>query len=394
MNAIFLVFAAALVWISYRSFRGGIDYLRFFEREIERPTSEFTPIATIFAPCRGNDSGLEGNLRTVVSQDYPDFEVIFVVDNIDDSAVAVINTLLNENVKMVVAPVSTDSGQKVENLRAAVKEADPRSKVFVFVDSDVRPGKTWLKSLVGPLADPAVGAATGYRWFVSSDPSFASELRSSWNASIASALGPRTESNFCWGGSMAICRLTFDDLKIREKWKGTLSDDFTVTRTMKEADRPIVFVPGALTVSEGNCSFMQLLEFTTRQMKITRVYARHLWISSLVGSALFTGVMSAALLIVVFSNSLYMRIASSLTLALVTIFSVGKAWLRTRAVRLVLTGHEAELRRQMIAQLTLWFLTPAVFLYNSIAALFSKRIVWRGIVYELKSPTETVIILD
>ena len=394
MNAIFLVFAAALVWLSYRSFRGGIDYLRFFEREIERPTSEFTPIATIFAPCRGNDSGLERNLRTVVSQDYPDFEVIFVVDNIDDPAVAVINTLLNENVKMVVAPVSTDSGQKVENLRAAVKEADPRSKVFVFVDSDVRPGKTWLKSLVGPLADPAVGAATGYRWFVSSDPSFASELRSSWNASIASALGPRTESNFCWGGSMAICRLTFDDLKIREKWKGTLSDDFTVTRTMKEADRPIVFVPGALTVSEGNCSFMQLLEFTTRQMKITRVYARHLWISSLVGSALFIGVTSAAFLILVFSNSLYMRIASSLTLALVTILSVGKAWLRARAVRLVLTGHETELRRQMIAQLTLWFLTPAVFLYNSIAALFSKRIVWRGIVYELKSPTETVIILD
>jgi hypothetical protein len=31
-------------------------------------------------------------------------------------------------------------------------------------------------------------------------------------------------------------------------------------------------------------------------------------------------------------------------------------------------------------------------LYNALAALFSRRITWRGITYELKSPTETVII--
>ena len=30
--------------------------------------------------------------------------------------------------------------------------------------------------------------------------------------------------------------------------------------------------------------------------------------------------------------------------------------------------------------------------YNAIVAGFSRRIVWRGITYELKSPTEAVII--
>ena len=394
MSLIFLIFAAALVCLSYRSFRGGIDYLRYFERAAESEQPDFTPFVTIFAPCRGHDPGLVENLRAVVSQDYPAFEVIFVVDNVDDPAVAVISNLLNENVKMVVAPVAVDSGQKVENLRAAVLEADPRSKVFAFVDSDVRPRAAWLRTLVGPLADPAVGAATGYRWFISSDPSFASELRSSWNASIASALGPRTASNFCWGGSMAVSRQKFVDLGIRDKWKGTLSDDFTVTRIMQAAKLPIVFVPGALTVSESDCTFNQMLEFTTRQMKITRAYARHLWINSLLGSAIFTGVMLSAFGTLVSTDNLFLRIAAALTLALVTVFSVGKAWLRVRAVSLVLPEYRPALSRQRIAQLTLWLLTPFVFLHNSIAALISRRIVWRGIVYELKSPTETVIISD
>jgi len=44
------------------------------------------------------------------------------------------------------------------------------------------------------------------------------------------------------------------------------------------------------------------------------------------------------------------------------------------------------------AHLLLWPLTAVLFLYNALAAAASRRIVWRGITYELKSPTETEII--
>ena len=33
-----------------------------------------------------------------------------------------------------------------------------------------------------------------------------------------------------------------------------------------------------------------------------------------------------------------------------------------------------------------------LYLYNALAAALSRRITWRGITYELKSPTETVIL--
>lgn len=404
----FYIFAALLIYLSYKSFRGGIDYLNYFKQELARPPSEFTPFATVIAPCKGMDEGLERNLAALIEQDYPAYEVIFVVDDESDSAVPVIDEIVSRkdaesqsvadpssadppqfrlvSSKLVVAPTAVESSQKVENLREAVLHTDERSEVLVFVDSDARPARNWLRSLVAPLSDESIGASSGYRWFLSEKPTFASELRSAWNASIASALGPNVKSNFCWGGSTAILRKTFERIGMREKWRGTLSDDFAVTRTLSEAGLPIHFVPRALIPSFESCSMRECLEFTTRQMKITRVYMAHLWLLSFFGSGLFTFVMLSSILIAVFSkqNTAFVWAAIA-TLVIVSVFSVGKAWLRSKAVGMVIPAAS----KQTFAQLTLWLLSPPLFLLNSILALVSRRLNWRGITYELVSPTET-----
>ena len=194
---------------------------------------------------------------------------------------------------------------------------------------------------------------------------------------------------------MAIRRDVFERLDIREKWDGVVSDDFTVTRVVKAAGLSIVFVPQALTASVEDCSTGEMLEFTTRQMKITRVYAPSLWMMAFFGSTVFNAVMIAAILIIVLSerNDLPVIVAWT-TIVLVAAFSVGKSWTRLKAVKLILTEYERQLNGQFWTQNTLWMLTPMVFLYNSAAALVSRRLRWRGITYELKSPSETVIIAD
>jgi cellulose synthase/poly-beta-1,6-N-acetylglucosamine synthase-like glycosyltransferase len=240
-----------------------------------------------------------------------------------------------------------------------------------------------------------VGATTGYRWFIAKKPTLATELRSVWNASIASALGPNTGSNFCWGGSTAIRRDVFERVELREKWKGTLSDDFAVTRTLNEAGLPIVFVAGAMTVTEDDRGFANLIEFTTRQMQITRVYAPKLWLMSFIGSGLFMAVLTTTLAITILSSRNNTAVfVSLLTLIIVTALGIGKAWLRLVAVKLALTGYERELKRQFLPQITLWVVTPALFFYNSVVAWLTRKMTWRGTVYELKSPHETVIIKD
>jgi len=45
-----------------------------------------------------------------------------------------------------------------------------------------------------------------------------------------------------------------------------------------------------------------------------------------------------------------------------------------------------------LAHTCLWPLASLLFLVNAIAAATSRRIKWRGITYELKSPSETVIL--
>ena len=392
----YYILAAMLIYFSYKSFRGGIDYLKYFKRELAKPQLAYTPFATIIAPCKGLDDGLKENLAALLEQDYPEYEVIFVVDDGTDPAVEVIEEVSRKDAKpakMIVAPKAVDSSQKVANLREAVLHVSDDSEIFVFVDSDARPAKGWLRHLVAPLEDKNIGAATGYRWFISKNLTFASEMQSIWNASIASALGPNTRSNFCWGGSMAIRRDIFERLNIREKWLGTLSDDFVVTRTVKDANLPIYFVPQALTATIEDCGFSELLEFTTRQMKITRVYASNLWLLSFFGSGLFNFVMISSLLIVIFKAAGEIEFfAALITLITVGVCSVAKSTLRLNAVRLVLDDHRVEIKRLYWTHNVLTFLTPALFLYNCIAAALSRTLTWRGVTYKLTAADKTEIV--
>jgi len=241
-----------------------------------------------------------------------------------------------------------------------------------------------LRSLVAPLVGERLGAASGYRWFIPVTGGFASHLRSVWNASIASALGANRRSNFCWGGSTAIRRETFARLNIRERWRGSVSDDFTMTRVLGEANLPIHFVPACLVASIGDCDLVELLEFSNRQLKITRVYAPHLWKPVLLGSALFCLVFFGGMLLVTMRALQELSFAIPLSL-LIVIFVLGaaKGFVRYRAVALALGPKSTDSHRSLAAHLVLWPLASLLYLYNAVTAAFSRRITWRGIRYEL-----------
>lgn len=394
---VFYFFASVLILLGLASLRGGFRYLAYFRRELSRPLPDYTPRASVIVPCRGLDEGLKENVAALFTQDYPSYELLFVSDREDDAALLLVEEVRRElrhevAVRTLVAGRAKESGQKVHNLLAAVREADAASEVFVFVDTDARPHKSWLRALVAPLASEEVGASTGYRWFVPVEGNLASRLRAVWNSSIASALGAAKERNFCWGGSTAIRRERFETLRMTDAWRGALSDDFAMTRRLSAAQFPIHFAPACLVASLEDCTFAELLEFTTRQMKITRVYAPHLWKAVLVSGLLFVPTFFGGTALVITRAALGMTYAGPLFLIIVIyVLGIWKAYLRLRAVRLVLAEHERFLRRDSFAQLFLWPLAAVIFLYNALAAAFSRSIIWRGITYHLRSPTETII---
>jgi hypothetical protein len=76
------------------------------------------------------------------------------------------------------------------------------------------------------------------------------------------------------------------------------------------------------------------------------------------------------------------------------IFALGaaKGFIRWRAISIPLARYRRELRRDLPAHILLWPFASLLYLYNAIVAGFSRRITWRGITYNLRSPNEAVII--
>jgi ceramide glucosyltransferase len=396
---VFYFLAAIVICLGILSLRSGFSFTGYIHRELAHKRPDYSPFVSVIAPCRGLDDGLRENTGALFKQDYAAYEIVFVTDRADDPSLSVIEkTIQDENVRevigsrIVLAGEAVDCGQKVHNLSIAVTKVDPRCEVLVFVDSDVRPPPEWLKLLVTSLGDEGIGAASGYRWFIPVK-GFASHLRSVWNASIASVLGASGDKNFCWGGSTAIRRSTFESLRIRDAWRGTVSDDFAMTRVLQQAKLPIHFVPGCLVPSFEDCTMKELLEFSNRQLKITRVYSPHLWKPLLIGSLLFTAVFFGGLVLVIVRAALGLDFALPLLLLFV-MFCLGsaKAYIRLKAVGLAQSRYQKQISKSLWAHLLLWPLASALFLWNAVVAGLSRRIEWRGITYELKSATEAVII--
>lgn len=397
---VFYLFAAISIWFGLVSLRGGVRFVRYLQTELSKTYPDHTPFATVFVPCRGLDQGLKENISAIFGQDYPSFEIIFVSDRSDDPSLAIIEEARRSfagesgpTMRVVISGPAGGNGQKVHNLCMAVAQADPQSKVFVFVDTDARPAPAWLQRLIRPLQDAGLGATTGYRWFIPVRGGLASHLRSVWNAAIASALGAQEAKNFCWGGSTAIRREIFDRCRILDSWRGTVSDDFAMTRALQDAGLPIKFVPQCLTASFEDCSMGELVEFTTRQLKITRAYAAHLWRGVLLGSIVFVIVFFGGAVLVITRALLGRSFVTPLVLLLI-IFCLGamKSHLRLRAVSHLIPDAHLHSLGATLAHIVLWPPASALYLYNALAAAFSRRITWRGITYELKSPTETVIL--
>jgi ceramide glucosyltransferase len=400
MLVTFYFFAAISIWLGLVSLRGGVRFVRYLQVESIHDYPDFTPFATVFVPCRGLDVGMKANIDAIFAQQYPAFEIIFITDRVDDPAVEIIKEARRSfsgesgpTMHFVVSGPAAASGQKVHNLRIAVPAAARQSEVFVFVDTDARPRPDWLAALINPLQDAQLGATTGYRWFVPVRGGVASHLRSVWNAAIASALGEQPDKNFCWGGSTAIRRQTFEAAAVSDYWQGAASDDFALTRALREHSLPIKFVPQCLTSSFEDCSFAELFEFTTRQIKITRVYASHLWKQILLGGILFALSFFGGITLVIARALLGLSFATPLMLVLV-IFALGsmKSHVRLRAVSQIISDSRLRKWGTTLAHLTLWPLASLLYLYNAVTAAVSRRITWRGIAYELKSPTETVIL--
>ncbi|MGH9337195.1 MAG: glycosyltransferase, partial [Vicinamibacteria bacterium] len=340
------------------------------------------PSVTLFVPCCGEEEGLEENLESLLVQDYPEFRARFIVESSADGAVPVIERLLERHSGrggLVIAGAARGRSQKVHNLLAAIQDA-PESEVLVFADSDGRPEPGWLKLLVPALDRAKVGVASTYRFYLPEPATFATLLRSVWNASVLTLLGDH-HHNFAWGGSMAMRRDVFERIGVVDVWQNALSDDYAVTHAVRRAGLKVEFVPQCLVATGGRVGFIDLLSWSARQIAITRVYWPALFRVAAVTHLLFTTFLVLAPL------AGFFRLWTAI---LVLAFWSGVV--RAGAIADLAPQWRRGIQRHFWAYSLMVPLAAFLTMQGVLRALSSRRVEWRGKIYEMRSASETVIL--
>ena len=370
------LFVAPALLLAFFSLRGERKRAAYVARRLSESQEQLPP-ASVIVPVKGEDEGLRENLVALASLDYPDYELLVTAHSAADIPLGV----LPRRAKVVLAHSDDPAtAEKVRNLVAAVRATRKQSQIFAFADSDGRVTRRWLRALVTPLADSAVGVSTGYRWFTPGPPTFWTLMRSVWDAVAAGRLGPG-DNPFAWGGSMAIRKETFFEVKMLEHWKNTISDDYSLSAAVHAAGLSIAYAPGALVPCFERIPARRFFAWIRRQMMITRVYRPGLWWPALVAHIFYCGGMAASAIASVRGN----RLAEW---ALIAQLSPGmlKGLNRATLAKAALPEFEGWFKRHQWVH-AIWVpLATWIWLIGLVSSAFGNTIDWRGSRYQLTRP--------
>jgi ceramide glucosyltransferase len=228
-DAVLLLAAAPLVYYIAAIFAAW----RFFRRERKRMLRNYAPPVSLLKPVRGVDFATYENYSSFCHQDYPDYEILFAVNDAADAAVPLIHRLIAEfperQIRLLVGAENLGANRKVNKLARLSREA--QHEILVLTDGDVRVGLNYLREVVAPFVDESTGAVTSFYRGVAehnlgaeleaigaSSDFFAGVLMAEWTEGINFALGASIVTTKRWlskiGGFESIAGMLADDYEL------------------------------------------------------------------------------------------------------------------------------------------------------------------------------------
>ena len=227
--AVLVLAAAPLMYYLFAT----IAALRFFRREPAKKGGSFAPAVSVLKPVRGVDFGSYENFASFCQQEYPEYEILFAVNDSGDPAVPLIKRLSAEfpscRIRLLVGAEQLGANRKVNKLARLAREA--QHEFLAVTDGDVRVGENYLREVVGPLANESVGAVTSFYRSIAernlwaeleavgaSSDFFAGVLLAEWMEGMSFALGASVVTSKRWlreiGGFEAIADMHSDDYEL------------------------------------------------------------------------------------------------------------------------------------------------------------------------------------
>ncbi len=235
-------------------------FVRRYSRH-ETPRAGSLPPVTILKPLHGDEPLLEEALASFCSQTYPEFQVVFGLDDLADPALHVIRRIRSRfpelDIEVVIDPTQHGVNRKISNLINMYPSA--KHDLIVMADSDIHAPRDYLRELVSSLAQDGVGLTTTLYTGLGASPTAAARLGTDQinhsflpGALLARALGRQD----CLGATMALRRETLEAIGGLHALVHHLADDAMLGRLVSGRGKKVALAATlpATTVPEVRVS--------------------------------------------------------------------------------------------------------------------------------------------
>ena len=208
-------------------------------RKNSHPSSHFQPPVTVIKPVCGLTPELEENLLSFCLQDYPEFQVIFGLNDENDPAIPVLRKIIDAHpeidITLVINQRLSGKNYKVSNLVNMYPYA--RHGTLVIADDDIRVPNNYLNEIVAPFADQETGAVT---CLYSGTPkggiisSLHAMFINEWFLPSALISHTLKKNDFCFGATLVIKRETLAEIGGFEVLADYLADDYMLGKLVAD----------------------------------------------------------------------------------------------------------------------------------------------------------------
>jgi ceramide glucosyltransferase len=229
---------------------------------------------SVLKPVRGLDPELRYNLLTYLSQDYPDYEVLFGVLDADDTAAPLLADLAGrfDHAAFHTGSAIAGANNKVRILHGLAAHAT--GEVLVVTDADTRATPDFLARIAAEFADPSVGAATcfyrGVKARTTADALEALHMTCLFAPGVAAAeaLGG---IDFGLGAAMAIRASVLEEVGGFAAIADYLADDFQLGRRTARAGHRVALSDYVVEIALSGEDLAGVLARELRWCRTTRV---------------------------------------------------------------------------------------------------------------------------